>query len=72
MSYIQAIMHRVEMMVMNKNPTDPDTLAPPELGSEGNLVMVPNGNVGKGSGTGGRIVIRATECLNFTHTFTQI
>jgi hypothetical protein len=40
MSYTQAITHRVETMEMNVNPTNPDTL-PPELGSVGGLVIVP-------------------------------
>jgi hypothetical protein len=45
--YTQAITHAVETMDMNAKSTNPDTLAPPELGSVGDLAMVPGGDVVK-------------------------
>ena len=50
MSYKQAIMQIVETMEMNATSTNPDTLAPPELGSVEDLVIVPEaGDAVKGS-----------------------
>jgi hypothetical protein len=45
MSYRQAITHQiVEAMEINVNPTNIDTLTPPEQGSVGDLVAVPDGD----------------------------
>jgi hypothetical protein len=45
MSYRQAITHHiVEAMEINVNPTNIDTLTPPEQGSVGDLVAVPDGD----------------------------
>jgi hypothetical protein len=38
----QEKIHRVETMKMNAIPANPDTLAPPELGSVGDLAVVPD------------------------------
>ena len=72
-SYTQAIMYRLKATKMNVNPTNPDMHSPPEIMSRRFSRGAQSSWCCYGfQGTGNRIDITATHCLNFLHRFTQI